>query len=81
MSCRRIEDTGAYVLGALPEDEHARFAAHLAGCEACRAEVEQLRMVADTLPLGAVSVPPPPELKDRIMAVVEAEADAAVPDA
>ena len=32
-------------------------------------------MAADTLPLAAVQVGPPPELRDRIMAVVRSEAE------
>ncbi|MEA2245740.1 MAG: hypothetical protein QOH46_269 [Solirubrobacteraceae bacterium] len=74
MSCPHGNDAGAYVLGALHRDEHARFAAHLPGCEACRAEVHDLQIVADTLPLAAEPVAPSPELKERIMAVVQAEA-------
>src|SRR6185503_1310666 len=66
---------GAWVLGALPEDEQRRFAAHLETCEICRREVAELQMVADTLPLAAVQVAPPPELKDRIMSSVRAEAE------
>ncbi|MEA2284145.1 MAG: hypothetical protein QOJ21_188, partial [Solirubrobacteraceae bacterium] len=75
MTCAHRDDAGAYVLGALTPDEHERFAAHLGGCEACRAEVGSLQVVADTLPLAAEQVGPPPELKERIMAVVRAEAD------
>jgi anti-sigma factor RsiW len=74
MSCEHREDAGAWVLGALPEDEHERFAAHLGGCEICRREVAELQMVADTLPLAAPQVAPPPELKERIMSTVRAEA-------
>jgi anti-sigma-K factor RskA len=74
MSCEHRDDAGAWVLGALPGDEHERFAAHLGGCETCRREVAELRMVADTLPLAATQVAPPPELKERIMAVVRSEA-------
>src|SRR4051794_41311136 len=74
MSCEHREDAGAWVLGALPEDEHERFAAHLPDCDVCRHEVAELRMVADTLPLAAPQVAPPPELKERIMAAVRAEA-------
>jgi anti-sigma-K factor RskA len=84
MSCEHRDDAGAWVLGALPDDEHERFAAHLAGCETCRREVAQLQMVADTLPLAATQVAPPPELKERIMAVVRSEAavlEAAGPEA
>src|ERR687885_88835 len=40
----------------------------------CRREVAELQMVADTLPLAAPQVAPPPELKERIMAAVRAEA-------
>jgi anti-sigma factor RsiW len=84
MSCEHGDDAGAWVLGALPDDEHARFAAHLDGCEACRREVAELQMVADTLPLATPQVAPPPELKERIMSVVRAEAapgQATAPDA
>jgi len=69
------EDAAAWVLGALPDDEARAFAAHLDGCPACRAEVEELRGAADALPTLVPSVAPPPELRDRIMAVVEAEAE------
>ena len=75
MSCEHTDDAGAWVLGALPEDEQRRFAAHLQTCEICRREVAELQMVADTLPLAAVQVAPPPELKDRIMSAVRAEAE------
>jgi anti-sigma factor RsiW len=51
--CQHRETAAAYVLGALPEDEHEHFAAHLPGCEVCRREVAELQMVADTLPLAA----------------------------
>jgi hypothetical protein len=74
MSCEHTDDAGAWVLGALPGDEQERFAAHLGGCEICRREVAELQMVADTLPLAAVQVAPPPELKERIMSAVRAEA-------
>ena len=70
-SCAHHDDAGSYVLRALPEDEHERFEAHLATCEACRREVADLQMAADTLPLAAVQVGPPPELRERIMAGIE----------
>jgi anti-sigma-K factor RskA len=74
MSCEHRDDAGAWVLGALPDDERERFAAHLPGCEVCTREVAELQMAADALPLAAAQVAPPPELKDRIMSVVRAEA-------
>jgi anti-sigma-K factor RskA len=74
-ACQHRDDAGSYVLRALPDDENERFEAHLSTCEACRREVAQLQVAADTLPLAAVQVGPPPELRDRIMAVVRSEAE------
>src|SRR3954447_12277665 len=70
---------GAWVLGALSEEEAYGFAAHLEVCASCRDEVGRLRTAADALPLAAPPVAPPPELKSRLMAIVEAEAAAAAP--
>ena len=74
-ACAHRDDVGSYVLRALPDDEHERFEAHLATCEDCRREVAELQVAADTLPLAAVQVAPPPELRDRIMAIVRSEAE------
>ena len=74
-ACAHRDDVGSYVLRALPEDEHERFEAHLATCEECRRDVAELQVVADTLPLAAAQVAPPPELRDRIMATVRSEAE------
>jgi anti-sigma-K factor RskA len=65
---------GSYLLGAMPDPELGGFEAHLAECPACRDEVDRLRVAADALPVSVPVVPPPPELKDRIRSVVEAEA-------
>ncbi len=73
--CARRDDAGSYVLRALPDDEHARFEAHLATCAECRREVADLQVAADTLPLAAVQIDPPPELRDRIMTIVRSEAE------
>jgi anti-sigma-K factor RskA len=70
---------GAWVLGALSEEETFGFEAHLEVCASCREEVTRLRVAADALPLAAPPVAPPPELKSRLMAIVEAEATAAEP--
>ncbi|HET8949897.1 MAG TPA: anti-sigma factor [Solirubrobacteraceae bacterium] len=66
--------TGAYVLGALDETERSAFEEHLAGCPACREEVEQLLPAVEALPVSVDPVSPPPSLKGRIMAEVEREA-------
>ena len=71
----RWEDaTAAYLLGALGEDERAAFEEHLAGCPACREEVDELLPAARALPISAHPIDPPPALKARIMAEVEREA-------
>ncbi len=66
--------TAAYLLGALDEAERAAFEEHLAGCPACREEVDQLAPAAQALPMSVDPVDPPPALKARIMAEVEREA-------
>jgi anti-sigma factor RsiW len=66
--------TAAYVLGALDEAERDAFEEHLAGCAACREEVEELLPAAEALPMSVDPIDPPPSLKARIMAEVEREA-------
>jgi anti-sigma-K factor RskA len=75
-ACPHGPDTGAYVLGALHDDEQRAFEQHLAGCEACRREVAELRMAAAMLPLAAEQVAPPDALRERIMRTVREEAAA-----
>ncbi|MFB7028119.1 MULTISPECIES: anti-sigma factor domain-containing protein [unclassified Streptomyces] len=60
------DDVGAYVLHALSPAEEAAFENHLAGCEACRDELGELRR-ATTLLASAESADPPPELRQRIL--------------
>lgn len=69
------ESLGAYVLGALPDAESAQVELHLAACRECQAEVEWLRVAADALPASVPQIDPPPALKDRLMGIVEAEAE------
>jgi anti-sigma-K factor RskA len=73
-TCEHHDNVASYVLGAMPEDEHERFAAHLATCEHCQTTVAELQVAADALPLAATQIVPPPELKDRVMNVVRSEA-------
>ena len=72
--CRFADATGAWVLGALDDDEAHAFAAHLETCTDCRCEVAELRVPAGLLGLGAPQVTPSPQLRERIMATVRAEA-------
>jgi anti-sigma-K factor RskA len=69
------EALGAYALGALPDDEAARVESHLRECERCQEDLAALRVAVNALPSAAPPVNAPPELEDRVMAVVRAEAD------
>jgi hypothetical protein len=70
---------GAYALGDLPADERAAIAAHLEGCDECRAELRSLEGVAALLPLAdpdrieAPTARPPADLGARIEAQIAAE--------
>ena len=71
---RYRDSLAAFALGALPEDERSQLERHMATCHDCRREADELALVVDELPQTTESVAPPPELRSRIMAVVEAEA-------
>jgi anti-sigma-K factor RskA len=70
-----FDDVPAYLLGALSPGEQAAFEAELERNPALRDDVAYLRAAAEALPGSSQQVMPPPELKDRIMAVVNAEAE------
>ena len=69
------ESLAAYALGALSEEESTRIREHLSGCRDCRAELDWLRAAVDTLPASTPQVDPPPELKSRVMQIVNSEAE------
>jgi len=82
--CEHGIDAGAWALRALDERDAAVYEEHLRTCAECQAEVARLRVPADAMALATEQVAPPPELRDRIMRVVESEAQllrAAGPDA
>ncbi|MCX5402023.1 anti-sigma factor [Streptomyces sp. NBC_00102] len=60
-------DVGAYVLHALPPDEEAAFENHLAGCPACRREVEELAATAGLLGEAVEARAPSPEVRRRVL--------------
>ncbi len=68
------DSLGAWLLGALPDDEAADFSAHLEHCPVCKEDAANLQVAADALPASAPPLPAPSHLKARIMAVVEREA-------
>ena len=75
MDQERFQDLkDSYVLGALPEEERLEFERYLVAHPELQAEVEDLGAVAGLLALSPRTQEPPPELRRRIMATVEAEA-------
>jgi anti-sigma factor RsiW len=72
-------DVGAYLLGALDDDEMARFEAHLLDCDLCGHELDQLSGVVpvlDELRAGGLGVDPMPggdAMLDRLLAQVTGE--------
>jgi anti-sigma-K factor RskA len=61
--------TGAYAAGALSDEEHDAFVAHLLTCAQCRDEVAELVATATLLGIAAAETPPP-GVRDRVMAEV-----------
>jgi hypothetical protein len=73
-------DVGAYLLGALDDDEMARFEEHLAGCDSCGRELDELSGLLPVLDelngdgAGGGYVPPPGDaLLDRLLDQVAGE--------
>ena len=64
-------DLAGYVLGALDPGEQAAFEQHLAGCDTCRAEVEELQGLPALLDRAAPPIEVPPGLRQRTFAAVE----------
>jgi anti-sigma-K factor RskA len=74
------EEAGAYVLGALEPEEAAEFERHVEGCERCRSEVRWLTAAVEVLPEAVERHEPPPQLRERLLAEVGADARAAGTD-
>jgi anti-sigma factor RsiW len=68
------EELAAYMLGALNVEEMREFELHLRDCAACQAEQRWLRGAVELLPSSVEQIEPPPELRERLMATVRAEA-------
>jgi len=69
-------DLAGYVLGALDPGETAAFEQHLAGCDACRAEVDELQGLPELIDRAAPPIEVPPGLRERTFAAVEQAAGA-----
>jgi anti-sigma-K factor RskA len=70
------EDLALYALNALEGEERANLEKHLAGCAACRGELEQLRGDGALLALSTMGPRPPARARQRLMDAVAKEAAA-----
>jgi anti-sigma-K factor RskA len=74
VNCDEIEELlGAYALDALPPDEAAAVAAHLAGCPEQAATARELRAASLALQSLPDALPPPPALRSRVLEAVARE--------
>jgi anti-sigma-K factor RskA len=75
MNQERFEDLrDAYVLDALPEEERRSFEEYLAAHPEHQAEIDELGAIAGLLAFAPHEQEPPPQLRSRVMEVVEGEA-------
>jgi hypothetical protein len=73
---RRLEEVAAYAIDGLDPDRVADLEEHLAGCKRCQEELRWLSPAVQALPEAVERQAPPPELKQRLMAEVRADAAA-----
>ena len=72
-------DLPAYLAHELPESRAAEVRSHLAGCNACRREAEELRDVSTLLRSAPLEHEPPPHLERQVMTLVELDRAAGDP--
>jgi hypothetical protein len=74
MNCDELrEQLPDYALGTLSEVEMAAVRRHLRGCSACRSEARMLDEGIALFASAAHATEPPPELKSRVMSVLQEE--------
>jgi anti-sigma-K factor RskA len=71
------EDLALYALNALTGEDRVKLEQHLAGCAACRLELEQLRGDTALLALSAAGPRPPQRARQRLLDAVARETRAA----
>ena len=73
---RYEDDLAAYLLDALGEDEAREVKRHIDGCARCQERARWLQASVEMLPTSVEQVEPPPELRERLVRTVRAEAAA-----
>ncbi|MDP9188561.1 MAG: anti-sigma factor [Actinomycetota bacterium] len=74
------EDLAAYAIGGLDPDEQRTVADHAEDCEACVAELRHLAPAVGVLAESVDPLIPPPELRERLLAIVHEEAESGLPE-
>lgn len=69
------DDIVAFALGALEPEEERAVEAHVAGCARCTRELEALVPAVGVLGESVEQLEPPPELRERVLAEVRADAE------
>jgi anti-sigma factor RsiW len=72
----RLEEVAAYAIGALDPGQVEELERHLADCKRCQEELRWLSPAVRALPEAVERQAPPPQLKQRLMAEVRADAAA-----
>lgn len=70
------DDLVAYSLGALDPREAAAVEAHAPGCARCTRELEALAPAVAVLGESVEQLEPPPDLRERVLAIVREDAEA-----
>jgi Anti-sigma-K factor rskA, C-terminal len=70
------DDLVAYSLGALEPREAAEVEAHAPSCARCKRELEAMAPAVAVLGESVEQLEPPPELRERVLAVVREEVEA-----
>lgn len=69
------DDLVAYGLGALEPGEEGAVEDHVPGCVRCTRELEALAPAVAVLGESVEQLEPPPELRERVLAIVRSEAE------
>jgi hypothetical protein len=70
-----VEDAAGYVLRALPDGEWESYRYHVDECQECAEKVAELGFVSHALLSAVPQLSAPPEIRNRVMSVVRAEAE------
>jgi anti-sigma-K factor RskA len=74
---RYEDDLAAYLLDALGADEARDVERHIRSCARCQERARWLQGSVEMLPTAVEQLEPPPEMRERLMRTVRAEAAAA----